>query len=141
MKSFEKSGIRWRYPQNWTLETEDSTAGWTAALYSPATAFMVVSLHTEEDDPAHLAESALLAMRETYPDLEAVAALETIAGQPALGYDLNFFMLDLTNTCWIRALHAGDGCVLILTQATDDDLETYGPVLHAVRASLEVEDV
>ncbi len=140
IKPFEKSGIRFRYPQNWTLETDDSDAGWAASLYSPATAFAILSWHQDEDDPSQLADTALAAMRETYPQLEADPVMDTIAHQPACGYDLQFFTLDLTNTCWIRCLQAPKGCLLILCQFTDQDLHSDGPVLRAILASIELED-
>ena len=140
MKVFDKSGIRFRYPADWTLETEPFENGWTVSLYSPATAFLVVTFDRERDDPAELADGGLEAMRDMYPDLEADAVLETIAGQPALGYDIDFFTLDLTNTCWIRALQAPEGCLLLLSQCTDTELATNGTILKAIRASLEVEE-
>jgi hypothetical protein len=141
IKPFEKNGIRFRYPDFWTSEIEDSDAGWTASLASPATAFIVLSLHLEEDDPSRLADTALAAMRESYLDLEADPVMETIAGQPAIGFDVNFFTLDLTNTCWIRSLQVPEGCLLILSQCTDGEIETNGAVLKAIQTSLEIEEI
>src|SRR6516162_424723 len=117
-REFARSGIRFEYPDNWTLETEDSGDGWTATVSSPDTAFMMLSFNPETDDPAELADLALSALKESYPDLEAESAVETLAGQPAIGYDVDFFTLDLTNTCWIRALAGPDGCVLLMCQCT-----------------------
>ena len=139
-KEFDEDGVRFQYPESWELEHEETEAGWTATLNSPATAFMIVSLHGDVDDPARLADHVLETLREDYPDLDAESCVETLAGQPAVGYDVNFISLDLTNTCWIRCIAAGGGSLLVLCQCTDRDLATYGPALRAVCASLRVED-
>jgi hypothetical protein len=100
----------------------------------------MVSYHPDEDDPAHLADTALNAMRESYPDLESEMLVETIAGMPAVGHDVDFFALDLTNTCWIRSFAVDAGCVLLMAQCTDEELPGYGTILRAIRASLTIED-
>src|SRR5262245_45115268 len=137
---FSRSGIRFEYPANWKLETEDSDDGWTASVFSPATAFLMLSYHPDEDDPAQLADTALNAMRESYPDLETEARVETIAGAPSIGHDVDFFALDLTNTCWIRSFAVDSGCCLLMAQCTDEELPGYGAVLRAIRASVAIED-
>ena len=137
---FTKSGIRFEYPSNWKLETEDSDDGWTASVYSSATAFLMVSFHPDEDDPAHLADGALSVMKESYPDLESEMVVESLAGMPAVGHDVEFFALDLTNTCWIRSFAINAGCVLVMCQCTDEELPGNGMILRAVRASIGLED-
>ncbi len=137
---FSRSGIRFEYPSNWKLETEESDDGWTASVFSPETAFLMVSFHPNEDDPAHLADTALSAIRESYPDLESETVVETIAGMPSVGHDVDFFAFDLTNTCWIRSFAVDEGCVLLMCQCTDEELAGNGLILQAIRASLTIED-
>ena len=43
---------------------------------------------------------------------EADDCVDSVAGQPAVGHDVRFFSLDLTNTCWIRSFYGGRGTVL-----------------------------
>src|SRR5262245_54278266 len=104
VKQFEREGIRFQYPDNWQLESEETDGGWNVSVQSPATAFLVMSFHPDEDDPARLADKTLEAMRDDYPQLEADTAVETLAGQPAIGHDIDFFAFDLTNSCWTRCL-------------------------------------
>ncbi|HJT76033.1 MAG TPA: hypothetical protein VJ739_02430 [Gemmataceae bacterium] len=137
---FDDDGIRFRYPDNWTLEREDTETGWTVSLQSPGTAFMMVCLREDMPSNDQLAEAALEALREDYPELEAEDCVETVAGQPAVGHDIRFFSLDLTNTCWTRSFYSDQGTVLLLCQTSDLELEESGPVLRAICASLEVED-
>lgn len=138
-RTFERSGFHIDYPGDWKLETEETEDGWCATLFSPDTAFLMLSHHREEDDPPEVADMALESLRESYPDLEADSAVESIGGQPVIGYDVSFFTLDLTNTCWIRSLTGPEGCLLIMGQCTDDELPEHGESIKAIFKSLRVE--
>jgi hypothetical protein len=136
---FDQDGIRFRYPENWRLEQEEGDSGWTVMVQSPDTAFMLVSLDQDMPEPSAMAETALEALRQDYADLEAEEHMESMAGQPAVGHDIRFFSLDLTNTCWTRSFYGGGGTVLVMCQVNDLELEKNEPVLRAICASLEVE--
>jgi hypothetical protein len=137
---FEDGGIRFRYPENWRLEREDNQDGWTVTLQSPGTAFMTVTLDEEMPSTEEMAATALAAMKEVYPDLEADDCVDSLAGQPAVGHDMRFFSLDLTNTCWTRSFYSSRGTVLILCQMNDLEQEAHEPILKAICASLELEE-
>jgi hypothetical protein len=139
-EQFDRDGVHFQYPANWEREVEETDEGWNVSVQSPATAFFLLSFHAGEDDPAHLADSTLAALRESYPQLEAEPAVETLAGQPAVGHDINFFALDLTNSCWSRCLQGPGGSLLLLSQCTDEELETNGAALRAIGASLRIDD-
>jgi hypothetical protein len=57
-----------------------------------------------------------------------------------MGHDIRFTSLDLTNTCWTRSFYSSAGTVLVLCQFNDLESESNEPVLHAICASLEVDD-
>ena len=133
---FEREGISFRYPETWRLEREQSEGGWTVLLQSPGTAFLTLTCDESMPAPEEMAEAALEALREDYDTLEAEEAVESLAGQMAVGHDIQFISLDLTNSCWTRSFYSDAGTVLVLCQANDLELEDYGPVLRAVCASL-----
>jgi hypothetical protein len=137
---FDEGGIRFRYPENWRLEREDNDTGWTVSVQSPDTAFMMISLREDMPSTDQMAETALEALREDYPDLEADDCVDSLAGQPAVGHDIRFFSFDLTNTCWTRSFYSAGGTVLVLCQSNDLELEQNEPILRAMCASLEVDD-
>lgn len=137
---FEETGIRVRYPENWRLERADHENGWTVTLQSPDSAFLMLSVNEEMPSIDQVAETALSALREDYPELEADDCIDSLAGQPAVGHDIRFFSLDLTNTCWTRCFYSSQGTVLVLCQVNDLDLDQYEPILRAICASLEIED-
>jgi hypothetical protein len=137
---YQDDGISFRYPDNWRLDREDSADGWTVLLQSPGTAFLTLTCDQSGATPGELASAALAALQADYPALEARPQVDNLAGQMAVGHDIQFFSLDLTNTCWTRALDSAAGAVLILYQTNDLELDEYEPVLRAICASLAVEE-
>lgn len=137
---FEEDGIKLQYPENWELQREEADSGWTITLQSPETAFLVLSFDADTPDMELMAETALNALRDEYADLESEDCIETVAGQPAVGHDVRFFSLDLTNTCWIRSFYSARGTVLVLWEINDLELERNEQVLRAICASLEIEE-
>ena len=101
---FDKFGIKFLYPDDWPLElsTAEDEAG--ATVYSPGGAFWSVVIRDGDEDPAELANVAVVAIGDEYTDVDTEPAQETIAGQELVGYDLNFYCLDLTNTAQILRL-------------------------------------
>jgi len=138
--TFERDGVRFRYPPGWELETEDEGDGWTVSLQGPGTAFLVVSYCPGVEDPGDLVDTAVEGLRADYATLDAVDAVDTLAGQPALGADVNFVHFDLTNTCWVRAVPAAEGAILVLAQCTDAELDDQGAALKEIMSSLTVDE-
>jgi hypothetical protein len=135
---FERDGIRFQYPENWLVETTDSADGWSVTLQSPQTAFMMISVNPERPPVKEVLDTTLSALRADYPELEAEAATETIAQHRAQGHDVQFFSMDLTNSCWLRSFRTAHATILILSQANDLELDLMEPVFRAIRASLQV---
>ena len=141
-KEFREGCLSLRYPDSWTMEREDGDSGWTVALFSPkpATAFLILTLDTDFPDAGQMADTVLDTMRAEYPQLEADESAEQVAGQWAVGHDITFISLDLTNTCWTRSFDTPDGTALLLCQSADVDMPQQEPVLRAIVASLTVSE-
>jgi hypothetical protein len=137
---YQADGVSFRYPDNWRLDREESADGWTVLLQSPGTAFLTLTCDQSGASTEEIAAAALEALREEYPALEASPQVDTLAGQMAVGHDIEFFSLDLTNTCWTRSIDSAAGTLLVLCQTNDLELEEYEPVLRAICASLAVEE-
>jgi len=135
--NFAKLGISFQYPDNWTLDEEDALAGRkSVTVYSPGGAFWSVAIHPRWADPAQLAQSAVDAMRQEYEHLDAEESREVIAGHRTVGYDLNFFALDLTNTAQVRCLRTDRATYTIFCQAEDREFAEIERVFQAMTASL-----
>jgi len=134
---FDKLGIRFLYPENWTLDEQDAMDGESAVtIYSPEGAFWSVMLHPKEVDPHGLTLAALNAMKAEFTDFEAEPARETVEGIELAGFDMHFYCLDLTNTALVRGCRLGESTVIILYQAEDRDFATIEPVFRAITISL-----
>jgi hypothetical protein len=140
IRTFERDGVSFKYPGNWSVESEDAGDGWTVTLTSPETAFLLVSLRPDADSPLQVAEEALSALRAEYSELEAVQVVDNLAGQPAVGHDIDFLTLDTPIIGWTRCVDTGRGPLLVLCQSAEYDRDANEPVLKAVCASLTVED-
>ncbi|MER3415895.1 MAG: hypothetical protein C4297_06750 [Gemmataceae bacterium] len=135
---FERDGLHFEYPENWQIEQSEAEDGWAVIVQSPGTAFMLVSVHDQRPSVEELLEASLVALREEYPDLEMETATETIAGYRAPGFDIQFFSMDLTNSCWTRSFRTPRRSVLILCQTNDAELEEVEPIFQTMRETMEV---
>jgi hypothetical protein len=135
---FSESGVSFQYPENWRLEREEIDTGWLVTVQSPATSFLMVCRRDDCPAPAALADEALADLRESYPELEAEPGSTRLAGCNSMGHDVRFFLLDLTNTCWIRTFRTADATMLVMWQVNDLEMETNEPVLRAICTSLAV---
>ena len=134
---YEKMGIRFLYPENWTLDESAALEGErSVSVHSPGGGFWSLSLHEPETDPRELASAALEALEAEYQDSESEPIDQQLAGQTIEGYDVNFFYLDFTNTAWIRTFRAPNASCLVLCQAEDRELAALGPVFNAITTSV-----
>jgi hypothetical protein len=137
---FSQSGISFQYPSNWRVETDNTSDNeWTVSVYSPATAFILLSLRPDARDPADVADQTLDALKTEYKELDAENRVETIAGQAAIGHDIDFLTVDTPIICRTRCLETASGTLLIMAQLSEYDRAQNEPVLRAIVASLRVE--
>jgi hypothetical protein len=140
ISEFNQSGISFRYPANWSLEADNSSdTEWTVSIQSPATAFILFSLRPDARDPADLADQTLDALKTEYQELDAENRVETIAGQPAIGHDIDFLTVDSAIICRTRCLETSSGPLLIMCQLSEFERVQNDAVLQAIVSSLQVE--
>jgi len=135
--SFDQFGLRFQYPDNWTLEADDLLHGQGAvSVYSPGGGFWSVTVHDPQDDPADLVDAVVGAMRNMYDELDAEETAETIDGREVSGCEINFYYLDLTNTATVRVIGSSRANYLVLYQAEDREFAELEAVFEAMTASL-----
>ncbi len=136
----EEDGIRFQYPADWKMEREESESGWSVLLQSPGTAFVIITLLEDMPPIEQVLQQTLDTLRDDYPALDFEAGIATLAGQMAIGHDIQFFAFDLTNTCFTRCFQSDQGTVLVLAQTSDLELDEVEPIFRAIWASLSVEE-
>jgi hypothetical protein len=136
-EKFDKLGISFQYPENWTLDEEDIRAGLKSiTVYSPGGGFWSVAIHPKSADPARMAKAALEAMRQEYEGIEAEETRQTLVGRELIGYDIDFFYLDLTNSAKIRSFQAEGMTCTVFYQAEDREYDRVQLVFDAMTVSL-----
>lgn len=133
---FERFGLAFDYPDNWSIDTSDAVPGQAAVtVYSPEGGFWSVTAHATGGDPDDLAAAVVEQMREEYRDLDAEEAGSPLAGRDLSGYDLNFYCLDLTNTATVRTLETPAAIYVFFAQAEDREWDRISHVFDAMTAS------
>lgn len=134
---YENDGIRFVYPENWTLEDPpDDEADLQVTVSSPETAFWSLSRYPGLRDLREVAGEVLQAMQAEYPTLESDPADTIIDGTSVVGYDMSFYCLDLTNTAQVRVFHRQGATCLMLCQAEDREFQEVQAVFDAMTTSL-----
>ena len=138
--TYHKHGFHFLFPENWTLEEQEGEGQWSVSVQSPQTAFWSMTVDETGRSPEELAANALRAIREEYPTLDVTDVEEHVGAFDAVGHDLAFFCLNLTNTGRVRAFRAGSRCVLLLFQANDAEWQQMEAVFRAITASLNLNE-
>jgi hypothetical protein len=138
---YEDHGIRFEYPSDWAVEvTEEGRETTIDAQHPEGLGFAVVRADESRPDPASLADEALQAMREEYPDLEAVSVIETLGDHCATGHDVEFFSLDIANAAKIRCFRTPRRTVFVFGQWSDLGAENLPDQVRGVIGSIEEVD-
>lgn len=133
---FNRNGIRFEYPENWTIEEDSSPDGiFSITASAPDGAFWSLSRQPAEVDLEQLTDFTTKQLREEYPDLEAYPASDDIFGSSLSGADFNFSYLDLTNTAAVRCLATTTACYVFFCQAEDRDWSRLHHVFRAMTTS------
>jgi hypothetical protein len=133
---FDRFGLAFDYPDNWSVDTSDAEGRFAAVtVYAPEGGFWSVSGHAAGGDPAALSQAVLEEMKREYRDLDSERADEVVAGRTLAGLDMNFYCLDLTNTAQVRTLATPGAVWLLFCQAEDREWDRIAPVFAAMTTS------
>src|SRR3954451_25491284 len=102
--------------------------------------FALITTDDSCPDPADVADAALEAMLEEYPDLDATPAMETINDHCATGHDVEFFAMDMSNAAKIRCFRSPQRTVLAFGQWSDLAGADIPDQIRGVFRSLEDRD-
>jgi hypothetical protein len=138
--TFDRSGVRFQYPSNWTLDVETDGDGWTAIVQSPETAFVLVGLRPDADAAAELADEVLDTLRTEYEEIETEDVVVPFAGRPAIGHDVDFLTLDTAVNCRTRCVDTANGPLVVMCQVSHYDRDKNEAVLQAIEASFQIAD-
>ncbi len=135
-REFSKYGIRFAYPDNWILDEQPVDSGNTVAVASPNGGFWWLSIYPAAIEVEDVAKSVLDGLTEEYDNADVDPAVEVIADQQTVGYDIDFVCLDLINTAQIRGFQNEIATFVMLWQAEDREFREIAPIFRAITTSL-----
>ena len=138
-RQFKGMGVSFLYPDNWVLDDDRDSDGLdegSATVFSPSGAFLSVTVYPRSAAPDELAEEAVEGMRQAYGEVDVEVAQDTVAGRDLVGFDINFFCMDLTSTAKVRCLRTEKATYVVFCQAEDADFERLARVFEAITANL-----
>ena len=136
---FQHRGIRFLYPENWSLTDEDFE-GWpqSVTVQSPQTSFWSLHVYPPDQELRPLVKEVVESIQASFPDqeLEVLPVTDEVAATPTKGVDISFFYLDLLVEARIRTLKTPSATLIWHYQAESQELEEMEPVLLAITTSL-----
>jgi hypothetical protein len=135
--TFEKQGIHFQYPENWELTEDTSTPeSLTITLQSPGSAFWLLRILDLDNSPERLVAEVLNSMRQEYDELEATMVQQRLHEVDTVGYDMQFYCLDLLVNSHVRSFVVDERAYLMMYQAEDREFDEMLPVFQAVITSM-----
>ncbi len=117
---YDDHGVRFDYPTGWEIDVNEEEGRATVSLQSPGgLSFAFVTIDEGAPSPSEVIDEALDALKAEYPRLDTAEVFDTIAGQRAIGHDIEFFSLDMTTSCATRCFRAQERTVLIFCQYSE----------------------
>ena len=134
---YEHQGIRFYYPENWSLVDEELEA-WprSVTVQSAETSFFSLHVYPAGEEMGPIIDTVIDTIREVYPELEILEAKEKLGDVPAQGVDICFFFLDLLVEAKIRAVQTPTYTLVWHYQAESREFEKMEPVFQAIATSL-----
>lgn len=134
--TYRNFGIEFLYPDNWTV-TDEQVTGWprSVGLQSPDGSFLVLQVHPATP-PLELANEVLQTMRAEYASLEAESVIEQVESEDLVGFDLDFYYLDMLISARVRATRVDDRTYVWFFQGENRDFDRMLPVFLAIETGL-----
>lgn len=134
---YEKLGVRFLYPENWTVVEED-TEGWpqSLTLQSEQTSFWTLNVYPPAIDLKPIVKDIVDSIKEAYPDLEVLPSQEVIGDALTKGVDICFFYLDLLVEARVRTLRTPSQTLVWHFQAESREFATNELVFKAIAHSM-----
>jgi hypothetical protein len=134
---YQTDGLRFEYPPDWELTTEQLEDGLSIMVSGAGTTFCSFLLMPDRPAVATVLKNALDAYRESYDEIDSEAVEGRIADRPARGYDVDFYCLELLNSAWLRAFRTGRYTVFMMFQSGFDEPDARS-IFDSICASVDV---
>ncbi|MEZ6064183.1 MAG: hypothetical protein R3B90_00405 [Planctomycetaceae bacterium] len=133
-------GFQLQHPDDWLVEETDNGSEATVTLRpeDDSTALWSLSILRECPEPRDTLAAVIDAFAEEYDDIETDDQTQQIAGRDAIGTDIEFVCLELTNTAVLRIFQSPAFTAMLWVQATDHEWDDLHTELDAITASIQL---
>jgi hypothetical protein len=134
---FDRSGIRFIYPENWTLQEEYGAGNFhDVSVESPEGGFWSVSVFDVDQTLNNMLDSIANTLREQYQDFERAGFEGEFGGYHCIGFDADFYCLDFLVTARARAFECQGRKIAVYCQAESRQFDKQQAVFDAMTVSL-----
>jgi hypothetical protein len=133
----EASGVRFLYPDDWELTTDDQGPDVSFHLQTSGTGFWTMTLLASRPTAREAVDAVVAGFREAYRELDLYDSPDTGIDGPAAGCELDFVCVDLVSTAVVRAEATSAFTAVVLYQAEDREFETLRARFEQIAASLK----
>lgn len=137
MRLFNAHGLRFEYPDDWTLTEQESDGLMSVHLQSPGTAFWSLTLLPDCPPVEDVLEAAIAAYRAEYAEVDVYRQDTSLAGLPTAACTLDFVYLDLVNSAALKSVATPDFTAFVVFQGEGREFEMLQPQYAALMESLE----
>lgn len=136
LANFEQVGVRFQYPENWTLDSQTAEhGGREVTVLSPGGSYWSVAVYDLKTQPQAIIDSVVVAMKKEYEELDHYPLDDLIAGRDDTAVEMNFYYMDLTSTAIARVYEGIWANYLVIYQAEDREFKQYEQVFRAMTTS------
>ncbi|HET6424504.1 MAG TPA: hypothetical protein VFG20_12525 [Planctomycetaceae bacterium] len=139
MATYQKHGIRFEYPTEWTLTDEEQGETVNVHVQTPGLAFWTLTLLPSTTSVAEVVDATVEAFEQEYEQVDRYDRGVEFDGIRTAGCDLDFVCLDLVNSACVRAIALAETTALVLFQGEDREWDLYRESFESMTASLLVD--
>ncbi len=131
--TFESFGIKFLYPDNWTLsQRAEDEADEGATLELPGGGFFSIELEDEGLSDQEVFDRVAEAIKEEYHEYEMEPVSLPGADEDEVSVDIRFYYLDLLIVSRVVLLRSESGTLIVQAQAESRDFDANEQVFAAV---------
>jgi len=133
---YDAHGVRFQFPEEWTLTEQCSEQHIAINVDSPNTSFWSLTLFLDRPQPRDVIQSVIETFREEYDEIDVYPSHSRTVDQEAVARDIEFFCLEMVNGAFVRVFETERFTGLILFQGTETELQETRALLDGISASL-----
>lgn len=133
----DSDGVRFEYPEGWTLSREERGHDVTLHIETDGTAFWSLTMLTSRPTAQEAVDAVIAAFEEEYRDVDVYDGPELVVEGPTAICELDFVCLDLVVSAVVQAEMTTEFTALVIYQGESREFEDLRPQFAQIAASLQ----